>query len=130
METFTLSLVEPAGAAVLEAALTAGDIRLARMFKALANPVRLAIIRWLSAHPQCITGDIVRVAGLAQSTVSQHLAVLRDAGLVCGTVDGPATCYCVDADALAWFGREAAGLVDQVRAATAACICLGDGCDP
>lgn len=125
----TLWQTGPAGAA-LQTALVGDDERLARMFRALANPVRLAIVNWLAEHPQCITGEIVQVAGLAQSTVSQHLAVLRDAGLVCGTVDGPATCYCVDADALAWFGREAAGLVDQVRAATAACICLGDGCDP
>jgi DNA-binding PadR family transcriptional regulator len=44
----------------------------------------------------CITGEIVEFTTLAQSTVSQHLKVLREAGLIQGEVEGPATCYCLD----------------------------------
>ncbi|MDZ4765720.1 MAG: metalloregulator ArsR/SmtB family transcription factor [Chloroflexota bacterium] len=73
--------------------LTADEFRLALMMKALGHPARMQIVRYLSANPQCITGDIVDVLPLAQATVSQHLKVLREAGLICGTLEGPATCY-------------------------------------
>ncbi|MEM8601289.1 MAG: metalloregulator ArsR/SmtB family transcription factor, partial [Bacteroidota bacterium] len=48
----------------------------------------------------CVCGEIVEVLPLAQSTVSQHLKVLREAGLVQGTVDGPRTCYCLKGESL------------------------------
>jgi len=99
----------------LASTLEADDLRLARVLKALSNPTRLAIVRWLVGHPQCITGDIVEVAGLAQSTVSGHLAVLRDAGLVCGTVSGPATCYCLDRGTLAWLETQVAAFLGGLR---------------
>lgn len=83
--------------------LTADELRLMRMMKALGHPARLQIVRYLSEHPQCITGDLVDVLPLAQATVSQHLKVLREAGVICGTIDGPATCYCLSDEAVAWF---------------------------
>jgi ArsR family transcriptional regulator len=83
--------------------LTADELRLTQMMKALAHPARMQIFRYLSENPQCITGDIVEVLPLAQATVSQHLKVLRDSGLVCGTIEGPATCYCLCEEAVAWF---------------------------
>ena len=76
---------------------------LVSMFKALGNPVRFGIMKFLLTHPGCITGDIVDEVGLAQSTVSQHLIVLKDAGWVKGTIQGPATCYCLNADRVSWF---------------------------
>ena len=84
-------------------ALTADDVRLVKIMKALGNPTRVQIMRYLAANPQCITGDIVAFTPLAQATVSQHLKVLREAGLICGTVEGPAMCYCIDEDAVAWL---------------------------
>ncbi len=75
--------------------LTRDEIRLAAMLKALGNPVRFRIMQYLADHPVCITGDIVVFTSLAQSTVSQHLKVLRDAGLIEGEIEGPATCYCI-----------------------------------
>lgn len=84
-------------------ALSADEQRLTAMMKALGHPARLQIVRYLSEHPQCITGDIVEVLPLAQATVSQHLKVLREAGLICGTIEGPATCYCLCAETIAWF---------------------------
>jgi ArsR family transcriptional regulator, arsenate/arsenite/antimonite-responsive transcriptional repressor len=83
--------------------LTPEDERFIKMMKALSNPIRVQIMRYLSANPQCITGDIVAFTPLAQATVSQHLKVLREAGLICGTVEGPAMCYCVDSEAVAWL---------------------------
>ena len=77
--------------------------RLVGMFKALGNPLRFEILKFLVSHPGCITGDIVEHLPIAQATVSQHLKVLRDTGWVVGNIDGPARCYCLSADSIAWF---------------------------
>lgn len=82
--------------------------RLIKMFKALGNPTRFEIMKFLLTHPGCITGDIVDYLPIAQATVSQHLKVLRQAGWVEGTVEGPAVSYCLHADNIAWF-REKIG---------------------
>jgi len=83
--------------------LSADELRLAKMFKALGNPTRLEILRQLSDCQSCICNDIVAVLPLAQSTVSQHLKVLKEAGLIRGEIEGPATCYCIDNVNLEWF---------------------------
>ncbi len=75
--------------------LSIEEVRLAKMLKALGNPVRFRIMQYLADHQVCITGDIVEFTTLAQSTVSQHLKVLREAGLIEGELEGPATCYCI-----------------------------------
>jgi ArsR family transcriptional regulator, arsenate/arsenite/antimonite-responsive transcriptional repressor len=90
--------------------LTADEGRLMHMMKALGNPARMQIVRYLSENPACITGDIVEALPLAQATVSQHLKVLRDAGLICGTIEGPAVCYCLDRDNIAWLKEQVGGL--------------------
>jgi ArsR family transcriptional regulator len=77
--------------------------RLVAMFKALGNPIRFEIMKFLVTHPGCITGDIVEYLPIAQATVSQHLKVLRQAGFIVGTVEGTATSYCLDEDNIAWF---------------------------
>lgn len=77
--------------------------RLLKMFKALGNSTRFEIVRYLLTHPNCITGDIVEYLPISQSTTSQHLKVLREAGLICGTTEGPATSYCLDSGNIAWF---------------------------
>ena len=76
--------------------------RLVRMFKALGNPLRFEIMKFLLTHPGCITGDLVDHLPIAQATVSQHLRVLRDAGWIEGKIQGPATCYCIVADHVGW----------------------------
>jgi ArsR family transcriptional regulator len=81
----------------------ADQLRLVPMFKALGNPLRFDVLKYLVTHPGCITGDIVQHLPLAQSTVSQHLKVLRDAGWVEGIIEGPARCYCLNAENIAWF---------------------------
>lgn len=79
------------------------DRVLARRIKALAHPARLGIVRALLkvGGDGCCCGDIVRGLPLAQSTVSQHLKVLREAGLIRGEISGPRCCYCLDREALA-----------------------------
>ena len=74
---------------------------LARLAKAIAHPARVAIVRLLVRHEGCIAGDIVDQIPLSQSTVSQHLKQLKEAGLIRGEVDGPRVCYCVDPGAVA-----------------------------
>jgi len=77
--------------------------KLVNMFKAIGNPIRFEIIKFLVTHPGCITGDIVAHVPIAQATVSQHLKVLRDAGWIAGTVEGTATCYRLDEKNITWF---------------------------
>ena len=72
------------------------DQELAALARALGHPARVQIIRLLVRRDACVCGDIVDELPLAQSTVSQHLKVLKDAGLVKGEIDGPRVCYCVE----------------------------------
>jgi ArsR family transcriptional regulator len=78
----------------------AADQELARLAWALAHPARVRILRILIARQACICGELVDQMPLAQSTVSQHLKVLKEAGLVQGELDGPKVCYCVHPAAL------------------------------
>lgn len=78
----------------------AADEELATLAKALGHPARVKILRILIRKNACICGDIVEELPLAQSTVSQHLKVLKEAGLIRGEVDGPRVCYCVEPSAL------------------------------
>lgn len=82
----------------------AGDAEMARLAKALGHPARVAILRLLAERRECVCGEICDELPLAQSTISQHLKVLRSAGLVRGEVDGPRVCYCADPAAIARLG--------------------------
>ena len=82
--------------------------QLVKMFKALGNPSRFEILKYLVTHPTCITDDLVQFLPQAQATVSQHLKVLRDAGWIIGTPKGTATSYCLHDDNIEWF-REKVG---------------------
>lgn len=77
--------------------------RLLKMFKAVGNPTRFEILKFLITHPGCITGDIVDFLPIAQATVSQHLKILRDAGFIRGEISGAATSYCLDYKNIKWF---------------------------
>lgn len=70
------------------------------MAKALAHPARVKILRLLIQKNACICGDIVAELPLAQSTVSQHLKILKEVGLIRGDIDGPRVCYCVEPQTL------------------------------
>jgi ArsR family transcriptional regulator len=79
-----------------ETPLVIEAMQMARIFKALGHPARLQIVRHLLRIDECICGDIVQQLPLAQSTVSQHLKVLKQAGLIQGKLSGPKTCYCLN----------------------------------
>lgn len=84
--------------------LTDEEERAAAVFRALGNPARVRIVTELARRRTCTTGDLVDLLPLAQSTVSQHLKVLKDAGIVRGPIEGDA-CYCLDPDVIRWLAR-------------------------
>ena len=77
------------------------DQTLVGLFRALGHPARLRIVRLLAERQACVCGDLVSELPLSQSTVSQHLKVLKAAGLIIGEVEGPSVCYCLAPGALA-----------------------------
>ncbi|MCF8411900.1 MAG: metalloregulator ArsR/SmtB family transcription factor [Melioribacteraceae bacterium] len=72
------------------------DIKIALICKALSHPARVKILKILTELNVCMCGDIVNLIPLSQSTVSQHLKELKNAGLIKGAIDGPKVCYCAD----------------------------------
>ena len=75
---------------------TVKDNKIAVYAKALSHPARVAILQLLIKKQSCICGDIVEELPLSQSTVSQHLKELKEAGLIKGDIDGARVCYCID----------------------------------
>jgi len=82
------------------------DNELADFAKAISHPARVAILKTISRKNMCICGEIVEVLPLSQSTVSQHLKELLNAGLIVGTIEGTKSCYCINWKA---FGKFANG---------------------
>jgi ArsR family transcriptional regulator len=76
------------------------DEELAKMAKAIGHPIRVRILRMLSRKEARVCSQIVDELPLAQSTVSEHLRILKDAGLIRSSRDGPRIGYCIDFDAL------------------------------
>jgi DNA-binding transcriptional ArsR family regulator len=72
------------------------DNRLATYAKALGHPARVAILRILVSRQACVCGDIVDELPISQSTVSQHLKELKEAGLIKGDIEGAKVCYCIN----------------------------------
>lgn len=92
------------------------DEELARLARALGHPARVRILRFLLERDDCMAGAIADELPLAQSTVSQHLKVLREAGLIHGEVDGARICYCASAPRVARVQALLDGLIQLVRA--------------
>jgi ArsR family transcriptional regulator len=83
---------------------------LAKLAKALGHPARVHILRLLLAKDTCVAGELSDELPLAASTVSQHLKLLKESGLIKGEVDGPRRCYCVDRAVLAHLKALVEGL--------------------
>ena len=96
--------------------LTAEEERAAEVFRALGNPARLRIVAELARRRVCQTADLVGVLPLAQSTVSQHLKVLKEAGIIRGEIDGE-PCYCLQPEAIKFIAE------------FCATVCGPEGCD-
>src|SRR5579884_3922952 len=79
---------------------TTDDARALLYLRALANPVRFRIVQLLAERQECVTGDLVDELPLTQSSVSEHLKVLKDAGIVQGTIEGSYRCYCLRPETL------------------------------
>jgi DNA-binding transcriptional ArsR family regulator len=82
-------------------ATAASAEELAAIAKALGHPARIHIVRLLLAKQSCIGCDIVDEVGLAQSTVSEHLRILKEAGVITGEIERPRVCYSLNPDSLA-----------------------------
>ena len=93
------------------------DALLADRLKALGHPARLEILRVLAARGTCVCGEVVKVMPLSQATVSQHLKVLKEAGLIRGRIDGKNSCYCLDPRGIAELRAALDGLLDELSGA-------------
>lgn len=88
---------------------------IATLAKALGHPARVAIMEYLMKVDTCICGDIVNELPLAQPTVSQHLKELKNAGLIKGSIEGNAICYCIDEKALSKLQGYFANISDKLE---------------
>ena len=83
--------------------------KIAGYMKALGHPVRLQIVHQLYEYGACFGGDISSQLPVAASTTSQHLKILKESGVITGTIDGPRRCYCIRKEAFYelkdWFKR-------------------------
>lgn len=104
--------------------------QIAVIAKALAHPARVRIIAFLLSKPGCIGGDIVDQVGLAQSTVSEHLRILKDTGVVTGTIDYPRVCYSLDPTALAPIRDLIEAIAARPPEGEAPCCFTPQGCVP
>jgi len=103
------------------------DQRAAEFAKALAHPARITILRLLAERGTCICGEVVGDLPLSQSTVSQHLKALKDAGLIRGATDGPRSCYCLNLQVVDEAAAALTGILTTVRETAVGCACEPDG---
>jgi ArsR family transcriptional regulator, arsenate/arsenite/antimonite-responsive transcriptional repressor len=94
---------------------------LAAFAKALSHPARIAILQVLAQRNECICGEIVEVLPLAQSTVSQHLKELKNAGIIDGSIDGPRSCYCINWKTFEKFNNDFTSLFTKLKETNAKC---------
>ena len=88
---------------------------LANLFKAISHPARIAIIQYLLSVDTCICGDIVNELPLAQPTISQHLKELKNVGIIKGTIEGTAICYCLNSEKLERLENYFGGISKELK---------------
>lgn len=84
------------------------------LFKALAHPARLVILKYLAETKTCITGDLSEELPLGRTTVNQHLKELRDAGLIEGTTEGAKRCYCLNIKNICELKKVAGKFLEEI----------------
>jgi ArsR family transcriptional regulator, arsenate/arsenite/antimonite-responsive transcriptional repressor len=89
---------------------TTTDETVLEMLRAVANPVRYRVLQILAERGECQCGSLGDELPIAPSTLSQHLKVLREAGLIQGAIDGPSICYCRNEERIDWFKQHVARL--------------------
>lgn len=97
--------------------------RRAELMKALGHPARIAIVELLAERASCICGDITEELPLAQSTVSQHLKALKEAGIIKGEIEGVRTCYCLDEEGVRELGEHFRKLKRKLKQTTNEACC-------
>lgn len=97
------------------------QVKLAALAKAISHPARIAILYKLAGHKTCICSDITEELPLAQSTVSQHLKALKNAGFISGEIDGPRTCYCLNKEKLDELYQKLTGFCDVLNDLNSKC---------
>jgi len=100
---------------------TKAQNEMAVIAKALGHPARVAILQFLIKTKACVCGDIVEELPLSQSTVSQHLKELKNAGLIKGDIEGPSVCYCIDEKGWNKAQKMVNGLFDSFKAGSNCC---------
>lgn len=93
-------------------------MELAEIAKVLAHPARISILNYISQQKACICNDIAGEIGLAQPTISQHLKVINDAGLLNGTYKGKSVCYCLNPEKMEWLKKT---LIEFLEITTKTC---------
>lgn len=101
----------------------ADSLKLADFAKAISHPARIEILKILAGKNSCICGEIVLEIPLAQSTVSQHLKELKSAGLISGIIDGPRSCYCLNAEGIAEMSEFFEDLISFIKIDNIKCNC-------
>src|SRR5699024_8728502 len=91
------------------------QVRTAELAKALGHPARIAILEMLLEQVECICGDIADQLPLAQSTVSQHLKSLKEAGVIKGKVEGISVCYCIDEESVEDFSTLLGPFIETIH---------------
>lgn len=89
--------------------------RLADQLRAIAHPARLALLQRIAQSSDCICTDLSKEMKLAQATVSQHLKVLKDIGIITGTIEGNSVCYCIDEKFLRSFKSDFMELLEDLE---------------
>lgn len=89
--------------------------KISKIFKALGHPTRIKILEHLLKINSCVCGEIVTIFPYSQSTISQHLKILKESGIINGEVEGPKTCYCIDEHILDEFKKYVANLKYGVK---------------
>jgi DNA-binding transcriptional ArsR family regulator len=87
----------------------------ANMFKALAHPARLQILRFLAQTKTCISGDISEELPLSRTTVNQHLNELKEAGLIKGHMEGVKMKYCLDSEKVKEMNMLLTSFLDEIQ---------------
>lgn len=94
---------------------------LSGLFKSLGHPARIAIVQFLVRQTNCVCGDIVDELPLAQPTISQHLKELKAVGIIQGTVEGNAICYCINPEKLKQIQQAIATFIPPIKPANNSC---------
>ncbi len=94
---------------------------MALILKSLGHPARVSIVEYLTKVDSCICGDIVDELPLAQPTVSQHLKELKNAGVIKGSIEGNAICYCIDEQTIETLHAYLANILNQLKNKTTNC---------